>query len=201
MAEEEVTALVADDGSGMCRAGFTSDDVPHAVFPSIVGRHKIPGIMVGMDPQDSHVRDEAQSKRGVSTVKHHIEHADNGRGMCKPGYSGDDVFSSVVGRPKMPGIMVGMDGAVKCWWIVPLSALSCRRRIPRTTPLGCLWIFEIDSHHRRAYRHADRLCCCTGHCAVPIVSGSHIHGVWVRPEELRKIGLFWETNSGTGYPR
>ncbi len=38
MAEEEVAALVVDNGSGMCKAGFAGDDAPRAVFPSIVGR-------------------------------------------------------------------------------------------------------------------------------------------------------------------
>jgi actin-related protein len=36
--EDEVAALVIDNGSGMCKAGFAGDDAPRAVFPSIVGR-------------------------------------------------------------------------------------------------------------------------------------------------------------------
>jgi actin-related protein len=31
--EEEVQALVIDNGSGMCKAGFAGDDAPRAVFP------------------------------------------------------------------------------------------------------------------------------------------------------------------------
>ena len=37
MCDDEVAALVVDNGSGMCKAGFAGDDAPRAVFPSIVG--------------------------------------------------------------------------------------------------------------------------------------------------------------------
>ena len=46
MADEDVAALVVDNGSGMCKAGFAGDDAPRAVFPSIVGR---PRHQVNMD--------------------------------------------------------------------------------------------------------------------------------------------------------
>jgi actin beta/gamma 1 len=35
---EEVSAIVIDNGSGMCKAGFAGDDAPRAVFSSVVGR-------------------------------------------------------------------------------------------------------------------------------------------------------------------
>ncbi|CDS36849.1 actin [Echinococcus multilocularis] len=48
MADEDTAALVIDNGSGMCKAGFAGDDAPRAVFPSIVGRprHQIGIISV-----------------------------------------------------------------------------------------------------------------------------------------------------------
>ena len=49
MVDEEVTAVVIDNGSGMCKAGFAGDDAPRSVFSTVVGRPKVPGIMVGLD--------------------------------------------------------------------------------------------------------------------------------------------------------
>jgi len=52
MCDEEVAALVVDNGSGMCKAGFAGDDAPRAVFPSIVGRprHQVNIIIFKLMP-------------------------------------------------------------------------------------------------------------------------------------------------------
>jgi hypothetical protein len=38
MINDDVAAVVIDNGSGMCKAGFAGDDAPRAVFPAITGR-------------------------------------------------------------------------------------------------------------------------------------------------------------------
>ena len=46
--EDDIAAVVIDNGSGMCKAGFAGDDAPRAVFPAITGRPRYDVSVDGM---------------------------------------------------------------------------------------------------------------------------------------------------------
>lgn len=72
---EEKPHLIIDIGSGYVKAGFSGEEGPRAVFPSIVGRPKVPGIMIGSEQKDYFVGTQAEEKRGILILKSPVEHS------------------------------------------------------------------------------------------------------------------------------
>ena len=71
--DTEWQSLVIDNGSGMCKAGFSGDDAPRCVFPCVIGRPKHLEVM-DLGQQDHYVGDNAQIKRGILDITYPIAH-------------------------------------------------------------------------------------------------------------------------------
>lgn len=65
--------VVIDNGSGLIKAGFSGEEAPKAVFPTMCGRPKVPGILVGGEKREIFVGQEAYEKRGILNLKNPIE--------------------------------------------------------------------------------------------------------------------------------
>lgn len=52
---EKGTPVVIDNGSGMCKAGFSGNDAPSTAFPAIVGHPKYKMEMAGLGGKEVYV--------------------------------------------------------------------------------------------------------------------------------------------------
>ncbi|KAL0228783.1 hypothetical protein GEMRC1_013403 [Eukaryota sp. GEM-RC1] len=71
---ESAHPIVFDNGSGSVKVGFAGDDVPRAVFPTMIGRPKHQRAMLGSVIREHFCGIEARAKRGRLMLKYPIEH-------------------------------------------------------------------------------------------------------------------------------
>ena len=64
--------LVIDNGSGFIKAGFSGEEAPRCIFPSIIGKPKNLNALVGIDCKEEYLGDEAHQKRGVLKISYPI---------------------------------------------------------------------------------------------------------------------------------
>eukprot|EP01084_Bolivina_argentea_P220862 374223_1 len=73
--DEEMPAIVIDNGSGAIKAGFASDDRPKVIFPSIVGRPIYSNPKMGMNLKDVYVGHEIMQNSDLDLrVRYPIQH-------------------------------------------------------------------------------------------------------------------------------
>lgn len=65
---DDSVAVMLDIGSFNIKAGFAGEDAPKVIIPTILGRPKHPGVLVGMDQKDFYVGAEAISKKHLLTI-------------------------------------------------------------------------------------------------------------------------------------
>ena len=53
--EEGSSAFIVDSGSGFVKIGVAGDDSPKSYFPTIIGKPRQPGQMIGMDQKDIYI--------------------------------------------------------------------------------------------------------------------------------------------------
>lgn len=64
--ENENQAIVIDNGSSLIKAGFAGDDVPHTVFPTVVGENRFQFIRgVNSNCKDKFIGHAAIKNRGI----------------------------------------------------------------------------------------------------------------------------------------
>ena len=66
--------IIIDNGSGFIKSGFSGEEGPRTVFPTIVGYPKYSIGMIGNDKKDFYIGKEAEYKRSVLKINHPIEH-------------------------------------------------------------------------------------------------------------------------------
>ena len=64
---------VIDNGSGYMKAGFSGEEAPKVMFPTMVGKTKVEGIYVGDEKKEGIIGSEAEKKFGILDISYPIQ--------------------------------------------------------------------------------------------------------------------------------
>ena len=74
MCDDDVAAVIIDNGSDTCKAGFAGDDAPRVMIPSVVGRLRHQSSTVQTEQPNTYVGNVAKLKRASLILRYPIEH-------------------------------------------------------------------------------------------------------------------------------
>jgi len=64
--------VVIDHGTNTCKAGFSTEDIPQSIIPTVVGHGRHKGAMAALGLKETYVGSQAQSLRGILSISHPI---------------------------------------------------------------------------------------------------------------------------------
>lgn len=62
-------AIVMDNGSNQFKAGISCADASRCFFPAVVGRYKMPVLLVGVNSKDTFISHEALLMQGILNIR------------------------------------------------------------------------------------------------------------------------------------
>lgn len=64
--------VVIDHGTNTCKAGFSTEDSPQCILPTVVGHGRHKGAMAALGLKEAYVGSQAQALRGILSISHPI---------------------------------------------------------------------------------------------------------------------------------
>mmetsp|Transcript_15038 Transcript_15038/g.24903 ORF Transcript_15038/g.24903 Transcript_15038/m.24903 type:complete len:389 (-) Transcript_15038:6-1172(-) len=170
---DEERVVVIDNGSGFIKAGFGGDELtPSIVIPTVVGRAKVPGIIVGNE-KDYYIGEEAEMLAGMLNCSHPIQH-----GVIIDWDSMERIWSHVFYNE----LHVAPDKQRVILTVPPLSPRSNRERIAHIMfdKFNVIGIHLVDQYVLSLYATGKTTglvinCGYVDCCVAPIYEGYIIH--------------------------
>jgi actin-related protein len=70
----ELIPIIIDNGSGLIKAGFSGDDHPSAIFPTIIGRRRRAAAISETGEKVQYIGKQALTNKDILTIHYPIEH-------------------------------------------------------------------------------------------------------------------------------